>query len=236
MWHRTAKSRLMAALRREVHDQRVLQAVDKVPRDAFIEREYSPLAYQNIPLPIGGGQTISQPLMVAVMLQALSLQPTDRVLEVGTGSGYEAALLSLLAREVVTVERLPLLEARARETLHRLHYDNVTVLPSGPVLGCPERAPYDAIVVAAAAPSVPPELVEQLAVGGRLVLPVGSRYEQTALRVVRQDHGEEVTSLGPCRFVPLIGAGAWAENADIRDVEAGRALHPQPTNAEDGER
>ena len=220
MWHRSAKSRLMAALRREVHDQRVLQAVDKVPRDAFVAPEFAPLAYRNIPLPIGDGQTISQPLMVVVMLQALSLQPTDRVLEVGTGSGYEAALLSLLAREVVTVERLAALETRARETLRGLHYDNVTVLPAGPVLGCPDRAPYDAIIVAAAAPAVPPELLEQLVIGGRLVLPVGSRHEQTALRVVRQDQDMQVTSLGPCRFVPLIGAGAWAENADIRDVEA----------------
>ena len=219
MWRRDAKAHLPDILRREIRDQRVLKVMAQVPREAFVPPENTPLAYENIPLPIGEGQTISQPLMVAVMLEALALRPADRVLEVGTGSGYEAALLSLLAREVVTVERLPALESQARELLHRLRYNNVTVLPAGPVLGCPDLAPYDAIIVAAAAPSVPPELTEQLVVGGRMVLPVGTLLEQTTLRVVRQADDVEVISLGPCRFVPLIGSGAWPEGTDIRDLE-----------------
>ena len=117
------------------------------------------------------------------------------------------------------MERLPALESQARELLYRLRYRNVTVLPAGPVLGCPDLAPYDAIIVAAAAPSVPSELTEQLVVGGRMLLPVGTLLEQTTLRVVRLADDVEVTSLGPCRFVPLIGSGAWPEGTDIRDLE-----------------
>ncbi len=201
----------MAELRKEVDDQGVLEAVSRVPREDFVPREYASASYENAPLPIGEGQPISQPLMVALMLQGLALKPTDRVLEVGTGSGYQVALLSRLAKEVVTVERLPTLERRARALLRGLGYENVTVLPAGPDLGCPDRGPYDAIVVAAAAPSVPPGLVGQLTLGGRMIVPVGTRTEQPLVRVVRRPNGTEASSLGPCRFVPLIGPGAWPQ-------------------------
>ena len=136
------------------------------------------------------------------------------MLEVGTGSGYQAALLSCLAREVITVERLPELEERARATLSRLHYDNVAVLPSDDTLGCPGRAPYDAIIVAAAAPRVPLSLVQQLRMGGRMVAPVGDLQQQVLVRVVRTPEGAAVTDLGPCRFVPLIGEEAWPLGTD----------------------
>jgi protein-L-isoaspartate(D-aspartate) O-methyltransferase len=204
-----SRAGLLAELRREIRDERVLEAFASVPREAFVPADLAGMAYANIPLPIGDGQTISQPIMVAIMLEALKVGPDERVLEVGTGSGYQAALLSQLAKEVVTVERLPLLEERARATLARLGYDTVVVLPSDDVLGCPERAPYDAIIVAAAAPRVPHPLVEQLAIGGRMVVPVGSLLEQMLVRVVKTPGGAIVTELGPCRFVPLIGEEAW---------------------------
>ena len=206
-----ARARLVADLRKEVDDQRVLEAVTQVPREDFVPHEYASASYENAPLPIGEGQTISQPLVVAIMLQELGLKPTDRVLEVGTGSGYQAALLSLLAKEVVTVERLPALESGARALLGRLGYENVTVLPAGPDLGCPDRGPYDAIIVAAGAPAVPPGLAGQLAMGGRMIIPVGSQMDQTIVRVVRRRDSIEASSLGPCRFVPLLGPGAWPQ-------------------------
>lgn len=209
-----SRASLLAELRRDIRDERVLEAFASVPREVFVPSDEAHMAYANIPLPIGGGQTVSQPIMVAIMLQALKVQSDERVLEVGTGSGYQAALLSHLAKEVITVERLPVLEERARATLARLHYDNVTVLPSDDVLGCPGRAPYDAIIVAAAAPRVPMSLVEQLTVGGRMVAPVGSLPEQMLVRVVRTPDGATVTELGPCRFVPLIGDEAWPLGTD----------------------
>ena len=204
-----SRAGLLAELRREIRDERVLEAFASVPREVFMPGDQARMAYANIPLPIGEGQTISQPIMVAIMLEALKLGSDERVLEVGTGSGYQAALLSLLAKEVVTVERLPLLEERARATLARLHYDNVVVLPSGDALGCPELAPYDAIIVAAAAPRVPRPLVEQLKMGGRMLAPVGSLFEQVLVRVIRTPEGATMAELGPCRFVPLIGEEAW---------------------------
>ena len=209
MEHEAARARLVEELRKEVDDPRVLEVFALTPREKFVPAEHASLAYENVPLPIGEGQTISQPLVVAIMHQGLSLKPADLVLDVGTGSGYQAALLSNLAGAVVSVERVPALEERARELLDELGHANVTVLPAGPVLGCPDRAPYNAIIIAAAAPAVAPELADQLALGGRMVIPMGTQAEQNLVRVVRWPDKPEPTSLGPCRFVPLIGPGAW---------------------------
>lgn len=205
------RTALLAELAQDIHDPRVLGAVARVPRERFVPRELRALAYENRPLPIGFGQTISQPLIVAMMTQELQLRGDERVLEVGTGSGYQAALLSRLAAEVVTVERVPELAERAAKTLTEMGYDNVSVHVAGDTLGWPESAPYEAIVITAGAPRVPHELLEQLTIGGRMVVPVGGRDLQELVRVVRSPEGPVITNLGPCRFVPLVGAGAWAD-------------------------
>ena len=204
-----ARTRLLAALRREVGDARVIQAIGEVRRELFVPLESRHLAYEDIPLPIGEGQTISQPTIVALMSEALELQPQDHVLELGTGSGYQAAILARLAATVVTVERIPSLGDMARRLLQGLGYHNVEVRLAGPVLGCPERAPFNAIIATASVPSLPHPLLNQLAEGGRMVIPMGSRLEQELTKVVRTSDGYAVSSLGPCRFVPLIGPGAW---------------------------
>ncbi|MBI3953780.1 MAG: protein-L-isoaspartate(D-aspartate) O-methyltransferase [Chloroflexi bacterium] len=202
---------LFEELRREIADEQVLEAMARVPREFFVPPDSLDLAYANQPLPIGSGQTISQPLIVALMTQALRLTPGSRVLDVGTGSGYQTAVLAELAKEVVTVERLPDLLHLAQRRLGALGYRNIMFREAGPVLGCPDLAPYDAILVAAAAPSVPTTLVEQLVQGGRLVLPVGSLYEQELVLVVRETEGTRREALGACRFVPLVGPGAWED-------------------------
>ena len=208
-----ARANLMAQLARRVRSPRVLQAMAAVPRERFVPPEYRSLAYLDIPLPIGEGQTISQPTIVAEMTAALRLAPRDRVLEVGGGSGYQAAVLSKLVTEgmVVAVERLPTLAAQAEETLAALDYRNVVVEPAGDVPGCPERGRYDAILVAAAAPGIPPSLLAQLVVGGRMTLPVGAREQQELLLVLKTGEGISISALGPCRFVPLLGAEGFAE-------------------------
>ncbi len=203
------RHRLVEFLRREISDERVLAAMGRVPREMFVSSSQWSSAYDDRPLPIGQGQTISQPLMVAIMTAALGLQGPENVLEVGTGSGYQAAILAELARQVITVERLAELVRRAGEALSKLGYRNVEVHLAGARLGWPDKAPYDAIVVSAGAPRVPEDLVDQMAVGGRLVIPVGSRYEQNLLRVVKRQDGTFTQDLGPCRWVPLIGGGAW---------------------------
>ncbi len=206
-----SKTALLAELAQDISDRRVLEAIARVPRDRFVPRELRLHAYENRPLPIGHGQTISQPLIVALMTEALALRGDEKVLEVGTGSGYQAALLSHLAAEVVSVERVPELARRAGQTLAELGYANVRVHPAGETLGWPEEAPYDAIIVTAGAPRVPQELLDQLTLGGRMVIPVGSRDLQELVRAVRSPEGPAMTDLGPCRFVPLRGAGAWSE-------------------------
>lgn len=184
----------------------------EVPREFFVPVHLRSAAYEDTPLPIGEGQTISQPFMVALMTEALELRGDEHVLEVGTGSGYQAAILSRLAASVVTVERFPTLAATAAERLRALGCTNVVVYVADPqVLGWPPNAPYDAILVTAGAPRVPQSLVEQLASGGRLVIPVGSETEQMLYRVRRQDSGLTYEELGQCRFVPLIGPEAWPE-------------------------
>ena len=196
---------------RGVADARVLDAMRRVPRDAFVPPESHPAAYADRALPIGSGQTISQPYMVAVMTEALRLTGSERVLDVGTGSGYQAAVLSLLAREVITIERRPELADSARTTLATLGYTNVTVITGDGTLGSPEHAPFDGIVVGAGAPRVPAALKAQLSTsGGRLVIPVGPPEHQ-ALHVVTRDGTEFVDILGiGCVFVPLIGEEGWA--------------------------
>jgi protein-L-isoaspartate(D-aspartate) O-methyltransferase len=203
---------LVRSLRTEIHDERVLAAFGQVPRERFVPEELRRFAYEDRPLPIGRGQTISQPLIVAMMTQALQLQGDEKVLEVGTGSGYQAALLSLLAREVVTVERIRSLTESAARVLAELGYRNVRVHQAGETLGWPEEAPYDAIVVTAGAPNVPSSLVDQLAMGGRLVVPVGGRRLQELVRATKSDRGLTLEKLGECRFVPLIGGReGWPE-------------------------
>jgi len=206
-----AKAGLLAELRHEIRDQRVLEVITKVPRERFLPAELEPFAYENRPLPIGQGQTISQPLIVALMIAALQLRGEEKVLEIGTGSGYQAALLGELAREVITVERIPELAERAARILAELGYKNVHVfVASDDELGWPKEAPYDAIIVAAGAPNVPPALLAQLAPGGRLVIPVGNRDLQELLLVTRTATGISTQKLGPCRFVPLVSTeGGW---------------------------
>lgn len=184
-----------------------------VPRERFVPPDSRSMAYLDIALPIGEGQTISQPAIVAEMSAALRLGSRDKILEVGGGSGYQAAVLAQLAPDgmVVSVERLPELAARAEATLLGLDYRNVVVELAGPVPGCPERGPYDAILVAAAAPAIPPSLLAQLRVGGRMTLPVGSREAQQLLLVLKTGEGVSISVLGPCRFVPLLGAEGFPE-------------------------
>lgn len=192
---------------RGVSDPRVLDAMRAVPREHFVPERFHPMAYSDQPLPIGQDQTISQPLMVAVMAQAAELRETDRVLEIGTGSGYGAAVLARLAAAVITVERHEVLASTARSHLAQAGCENVTVIVGDGTAGVPEQAPFDAIVVTAAAPAVPRTLVDQLVDGGRLVLPVGRRWRraQTLVRVRRQGDDVVEEDLGGVRFVPLIG-------------------------------
>jgi protein-L-isoaspartate(D-aspartate) O-methyltransferase len=208
-----ARHQLVDSLRREVRDERVLAAMSRVPREMFVPSGYWHAAYEDRPLPIGQGQTISQPLIVAMMTEALELEGEENVLEVGTGSGYQAAILAELSRWVVTVERHSELAQKASENLQKLGYANVEVHLAEAKLGWPPKAPYNAIVVSAGAPTVPKDLLGQLAVGGRLIIPVGPRYEQNLLKVTKKEHDTTIEDLGPCRWVPLIGDAAWSEES-----------------------
>lgn len=207
------RAALVKDLARDVSDERVLAAIGSVPREAFAPPEARAFAYENRPLPIGYGQTISQPLIVAMMTEALKLTGSETVLEVGTGSGYQAAVLSLLARSVVSVERIPPLADRAARILGELGYSNVEVFVAGERVGWPELGPYDAIIVTAASPEIPMELLGQMAMGGRLVIPVGGRSLQELVRIVKTPKGAQRQNLGPCRFVPLLGPSGWPETA-----------------------
>jgi protein-L-isoaspartate(D-aspartate) O-methyltransferase len=200
--------------RRGIRDERVLDAFRTVPREAFVGPAVERAAYEDTPLPIGEGQTISQPYVVALMVEALEVRPTDRVLEVGAGSGYAAAILSRLAGRVYAVERNRRLAEGARDRLGRLGYDNIEIRVADGTLGWPEAAPFDAILVSAGGPGMPTPLLDQLAPGGRLVIPIGRPREQTLFRVTRvrgQGSRDEWLreDLGPVMFVPLIGQGGW---------------------------
>lgn len=197
---------------RGVRDSRVLAAMTRVPREALVPPEMAEFAYEDTPLPIGGGQTISQPFIVAVMTEAVAIQPGDTVLEIGTGSGYAAAVLAELADHVYTIERQPELARTARRRLAELGYDNVEVHLGDGTLGWTDHAPYDAILVTAGGPDLPPALLDQLAVGGRLIIPVGSERAQDLVRITRRSQREyERENLGPVRFVPLVGEAGWSE-------------------------
>lgn len=194
---------------RGISDSRVLAAFRKVPRHLFVSEALGDRAYGDFPLPIGDQQTISQPLIVAEMTQALELGPDDRVLEIGTGSGYQAAILAEIVFRVYTVERRHSLLMRSRRLFDRLHYHNIVTRYSDGTLGWQAESPFDAVIVTAGAPQVPEALVRQLAVGGRMVLPVGSQYSQELLKITRDTDGLRTTTLGGCRFVKLVGEQGW---------------------------
>jgi protein-L-isoaspartate(D-aspartate) O-methyltransferase len=201
---------------RGIRDPRVLDAMRVVPREAFVAPGPEDLAYEDRPLPIGEGQTISQPYIVALMIEAAALRPGSRVLEVGAGSGYAAAVMSRIADEVYAIERHPSLADAAARRLQRLGYDNVEVRVGDGSRGWPEAAPFDAILVAAGSPDVPKALKAQLAVGGRMIVPVGARaHYQTLRRITRRDADRyEEEDLGAVAFVPLIGAEGWREDGE----------------------
>jgi protein-L-isoaspartate(D-aspartate) O-methyltransferase len=202
---------LVESLKFQIKDKRVLEAFSRVPREFFVPPELQALAYEDKPLAIGHGQTISQPYIVALMIQSLELKGQEKILEIGTGSGYQAALLAELVKAVYSVERIPKLAEAARDLLARLGYKNVNIGIAGDELGWKEHAPYDGIIVAAAAPSVPQSLLEQLDIGGIMIIPVGARWEQELIKVRKGQHGNQIENLGGCRFVPLIGKDAWQE-------------------------
>lgn len=195
---------------RDIADERVLAAMERVPRELFVPSDLKDRAYDDAALPIGAGQTISQPYMVARICEALALMGTERVLDVGTGSGYQAAVLAELAHEVHTIERIAELAEKARTNLTAAGYGNVEVHVGDGTRGLPEHAPFGAIAVAAAAPELPPSLYEQLEPRGRLVIPVGRRRVQRLELVVRSPEGPAVVKSVPCRFVPLVGEEGFA--------------------------
>ena len=205
------KAKLIKHLSSEIRDERVLAVMAGIPRERFVPPGEQDLAYEDIPLSIGLDQTISQPFIVALMTEALELTGSEKVLEVGTGSGYQTAILAELARSVITVERLPALTEGAKRVLDSLGYTNIVLHLAEKTLGWQAEAPYDAIVVTAGAPRVPVDLLAQLAIGGRLVIPIGSRYLQELYKVTKRRKKNIVQNLGGCRFVPLIAKNAWEE-------------------------
>lgn len=208
---RQSKRRLIDSLRKDIPDPKVIEAIERVPREAFVPLVSQHLTYEDIPLPICEGQTISQPYIVALMTHALELGKADKVLELGTGSGYQTAILAELAARIVSVERIKYLADTARTTLDSLGYKNLEIHLADKELGWREGAPYQAIIVTAGSPKLPKELLEQLDSGGRMVIPVGSASEQELMKVVKSNDGYAIKTLGPCRFVPLVGKGAWPE-------------------------
>jgi protein-L-isoaspartate(D-aspartate) O-methyltransferase len=206
-----ARAELVEHLNTEIRDKRVLGAMGSIPRELFVPRNSQHLAYEDRPLPIGEDQTISQPFIIALMTEALALKGQEKVLEVGTGSGYQTAILAKLAGHVVTIERLQSLAEAARKLLDSMGFTNIEVHVAEETLGWQRGAPYDAIMVTAGAPRVPPDLLAQLRIGGRMVIPVGSRYIQELCKVTKGRKKNVVENLGGCRFVPLIGKGAWEE-------------------------
>ena len=208
----TARTRMVEhQLRgRDIVDERVLEAMERVPRELFVPESERDRAYFDAALPIGYGQTISQPYMVARICEVLSLTGGERVLDVGTGSGYQAAVLAELAGYVYTIERIPELAAQARRNLEAAGYGHVSVEVGDGTLGVPEQAPFDAIAVAAAAPELPQRLYEQLEARGRLAVPVGGRGGQRLELIIRSPEGPAVVRSVPCRFVPLVGEGGFS--------------------------
>lgn len=196
---------------RGVKDERVLSAMRSVPRHLFVPAAYRDVAYSDCPLPIGRGQTISQPYIVAVMTELLAVKPEDRVLEIGAGSGYQAAILARLAKTVISIERINEVAEMARENLSRFGIGNVMIITGDGTIGYPEQAPYDAVLITAATPEVPPPLIDQLAEGGRLVAPVGSRDLQELVRIIKKKDQAIREFFGGVVFVPLLGRYGWNE-------------------------
>jgi protein-L-isoaspartate(D-aspartate) O-methyltransferase len=194
---------------RHISDPSVLAAMRRVPRHLFVSEALRHKAYEDYPLPIGEQQTISQPFIVAEMTQALAITPNDRVLEIGTGSGYQAAVLAEIAYRVYTIERLYPLYRRARKLFDELQYHNIVTRYSDGTMGWKQESPFDAIIVTAGAPRIPNVLLAQLAVGGRMVLPVGNQYTQDLVKIIKDEQGWHQVSLGGCRFVKLIGENGW---------------------------
>lgn len=194
---------------RGVSDERVLDAMRRVPRHLFVSEALEDQAYGDFPLPIGDGQTISQPYIVAEMTQALGLGDKDRVLEIGTGSGYQAAILAQIVYRVYTIERIHAIYVKTRRLFDTLKYHNIVTRYADGTSGWKDQSPFDAIIVTAGSPVVPQPLVEQLAPGGRMVIPVGDQYTQDLIRLVKDERGVHQTSLGGCRFVKLVGEHGW---------------------------
>ena len=196
---------------RGITDPRVIAAMLKVPRHLFVSDALSDQAYGDFPLPIGEQQTISQPYIVAEMTQSLNLNEEDRVLEIGTGSGYQAAILAEIAFRVYTIERIYSLYSKARSLFDRLHYHNIVMKYSDGSLGWESESPFDAIIVTAGSPDVPNTLISQLAMGGRMIIPVGNKHSQDLIKLYRDERGIHKTNLGGCRFVKLLGEHGWRE-------------------------
>ncbi len=211
--YRLARERMIKnqLVPRGISDNLVLDAMNKVHRHLFVDEAFIGKAYGDHPLPIMNNQTISQPYIVALMTQALRLKGGERVLEIGTGSGYQTAILAEIAERVYTIERIRSLMERARYTLHELGYTNILFRSFDGTLGWEEYAPYDAIIIAAGGPNIPENLVEQLREGGRMIVPVGDRTSQDLMEVIRMGNSYRQKNLGPCRFVDLIGAHGWQQ-------------------------
>ena len=197
---------------RGVTDPKVLAALRAVPRHRFVSEALMDQAYGDFPLPIGEGQTISQPYIVAEMTQALQIDGEDRVLEIGTGSGYQAAVLAEIAHRVYTMERIHAILIRARKLFDELRYHNIVTRYSDGTVGWKDESPFDAIIVTAGAPQIPPSLVQQLADGGRMIIPVGDQYSQELIKIYKDGGEVRQSSLGGCRFVRLVGEEGWKEN------------------------
>jgi protein-L-isoaspartate(D-aspartate) O-methyltransferase len=208
----SARTQLITSLTHSIHDKRVLDAIANVPRELFVTSDYYHCAYDDRPLSIGYGQTISQPLIVAMMTEALELRGYERVLEVGTGSGYQTAILAQLAREVVSVERIPQMVEFAKRNLDKIGYSNVEIYLAQKLLGWIDKSPYESIIVTAASPCIPRQLLYQLSCGGKIVIPVGSKWKQELLTITKGEKKNITRNLGGCRFVPLIGEGAWEDD------------------------
>jgi protein-L-isoaspartate(D-aspartate) O-methyltransferase len=209
MDYAAARAELITLLSRQIRDKRVLNAMAALPRELFVPENIRGHAYDDTPLPIGNEQTISQPYIVAYMTENLELKGTEKVLEIGTGSGYQTAVLGALAAKVISTERIPSLMKSAQILLKKLGYKNIEIHRAGEKLGWEPGMPYNAIIVTAGAPDVPQELVKQLAVGGRMVIPIGPRMTQELVKITKDENGIHTQKLGGCTFVPLIGKDAW---------------------------
>jgi protein-L-isoaspartate(D-aspartate) O-methyltransferase len=207
--YQAVRAKLIEHISCEIRDRRVLEVMARLPREKFVPPELRCQAYEDKPLPIGAGQTISQPYIIALMTEALELAGREKVLELGTGSGYQTAILAELARKVISVERLPELVESAKKLLKELGYTNIEIHLAEETLGWQRGAPYDAIMVTAGAPDIPEDLLNQLVIGGRMIIPTGSRYMQELCKVTKRQDGHTVQNLGGCRFVSLIGKNAW---------------------------